>query len=103
DTWRSEDWEICASANETIHRLSDAAPPAFDAVAYAQLQVLRGHYEEPLGSLEADIPQESESTSIMVPMFALSVRTLALLHTGRLGELAHLLRAGRDTAETNGN
>ena len=103
DTWRSEDWATCASASETIHRLSDAAPPAFDRVAYAHLQMLRGHYEEALGSLEADIPKESDSTSIMVPMFELSVRTLALLHSGRLGELAHLLRAGRETAETNGN
>ena len=103
DTWRSEDWEICASANETIHRLSKAPPPAFDRVGYAQLQVLRGDYEEALASLEADIPKESESTSIMVPMFALSVKTLALLHTGRLGELAQLLRAGKDTAEANGN
>src|SRR5262249_60657718 len=27
DTWRSEDWETCATANETIHRLSEPPPP----------------------------------------------------------------------------
>src|SRR5262249_37506069 len=54
-------------------------------------------------NLDAGIPKENESTSIMLPMFALSVRTLALLYSGRLGELVRLLRAGRDIAETNGN
>jgi tetratricopeptide (TPR) repeat protein len=103
DTWRTKDWEICASANETIHRLSDAGPPAFDRVSYAHLQVLRGDYPEALKTLETGIPKENESTSIMVPMFALSARTLALLYSGRLGELVQLLRAGRDLAEKNGN
>ena len=82
DTWRTEDWEICASASETIHRLSDAGPPAFDRVIYAHLQVLRGDYAEALENLEAGIPKENESTSIMVPMFALSGKTLALLLFG---------------------
>jgi tetratricopeptide (TPR) repeat protein len=103
DTWRTQDWEICASANEAIHRLSDAGPPAFDRVVYAHLQVLRGDYAEALETLEAGIPTENESTSIMVPMFALSGRTLALLHWGRLGELLQLLRSGRAIAEKNGN
>jgi len=103
DTWRTNDWEICAAANETIHRLSDAGPAAFDRVSYAQLQVLRGDYAGALENLEAGVPKENESTSIMVPMFARSVTTLALLYSGRLGELVQLLRTGRDLAETNGN
>jgi DNA-binding winged helix-turn-helix (wHTH) protein/tetratricopeptide (TPR) repeat protein len=103
DTWRAEDWEICASANETIQRLSAADPPAFDRVCFAQLQVLRGEYADAAENIAAGIPTEGESTSIMVPMFALSVRTLVLLYTGRLGELLQLLRAGRDTAERNNN
>ena len=103
DTWRMKDWETCAFAYETIHRLSASGPPAFDRVAYAQLQVQRGDYAEALKNLDAGIPNENESTSIMLPMFALSVRTLALLYSGRLGELVRLLRAGRDIAETNGN
>jgi tetratricopeptide (TPR) repeat protein len=103
DTWRAKDWEICASANETIHRLSVDGPPAFDRVSYAQLQVMRGEYADAFENLEAGVPKEHESTSIMVPMFALSVKSMALLHLGRLGELLRLLRAGREIAETNGN
>ena len=64
DTWREKDWETCASASETIHRLSDAGPPAFDRVIYAHLQMLRGDYAEALENLEAGIPRENESTSI---------------------------------------
>jgi DNA-binding winged helix-turn-helix (wHTH) protein/tetratricopeptide (TPR) repeat protein len=103
DAWRTKDWESCVSASETIHRLSDARPPAFDRVIYAHLQVLRGSYTEALENLAAGIPQENESASIMVPMFALSAKTLALLYSGRLGELVQLLRAGRDIAEKNDN
>src|SRR5262245_33651660 len=103
DTWREQDWELCASANEAIHRLSDAGPPAFDRVVYAHVQVLRGEYAEALKTLEAGIPRENESTSIMVPLFALSGKTLALLQWGRLGELVQLLRAGREIAQQNGN
>jgi DNA-binding winged helix-turn-helix (wHTH) protein/tetratricopeptide (TPR) repeat protein len=103
DSWRTKDAEICASASETIHRLSDAGPPAFDRVICAHLQVLRGDYAQALANLDASIPQENEPTSIMVPMFALSVRALVLMYWGRLGELVELLRTGRDTAEANGN
>jgi DNA-binding winged helix-turn-helix (wHTH) protein/tetratricopeptide (TPR) repeat protein len=103
DTWRMKDWDICAAANDKINRLSDAGPAAFDRVAWAQLQVLRGEYAQALKNLEAGVPKDRESASIMVPMFALSVKTLALLYTGRLGELMLLLRAGQEIAEKNGN
>src|SRR5262249_47522071 len=103
DTWREQDWELCASANEAIHRLSDAGPPAFDRVVYAHVQVLRGEYAEALETIEAGIPRENESTSIMVHLFALSGKSLALLQCGRLGELVKLLRAGREVAQQNGN
>jgi DNA-binding winged helix-turn-helix (wHTH) protein/tetratricopeptide (TPR) repeat protein len=103
DTWRSKDWETCAAASETIRRASAAPPVAFDRVIHAHLQVLRGNYADALETLDASIPTQNESTSIVVPMFALSAKTLALLHSGRLGELVRLLRAGRDVAEANGN
>ncbi len=64
---------------------------------------LRGDYAGALENLEADIPKENESTSPVVHFLALSGRTLALLYSGRLGELAQLLRAGREMAEKNGN
>jgi DNA-binding winged helix-turn-helix (wHTH) protein/tetratricopeptide (TPR) repeat protein len=103
DTWREKDWEICASASETIHRLSAAGPPAFDRVIYAHLQMLRGDYAEALENAEAGIPKENESTSGVVHFLALSGKTLALLHSGRLGELVQLLRSGKEIAEKNGN
>ena len=103
DAWRTQDWEICASAIEKIRGLTKGDLPAFDRVAYAHLRVLRGEYAEALKNLEAGIPKENDPTSIMVPMFALSVRTYALLCLGRLGELAQLLREGREIAEQNGN
>jgi DNA-binding winged helix-turn-helix (wHTH) protein/tetratricopeptide (TPR) repeat protein len=103
DTWRTADWEICAAAIEAIHRLSDAGPPAEFRMAYAHLQVARGEYAQALENLDAAGPTENTSTSTMGHFVALSARTLALLHSGRLGELAQLLRAGRDIAEENGN
>ena len=103
DTWRMEDQEVCASASETLHRLSDAGPPAFDRMIYAHVQVLRGDYAEALENLEAGIPKENESTSPVVHFLAFSGKALALLLSGRLGELVQLLRAGREIAEKNGN
>ena len=103
DTWRMKDGEICASARETIHRLNDAGPPAFDSVIYAHVQILRGDYAEALKNLEAGIPHENESASGVVHFLAFSGKLLALLLAGRLGELVQLLRAGREIAEKNGN
>jgi DNA-binding winged helix-turn-helix (wHTH) protein/tetratricopeptide (TPR) repeat protein len=103
DTWRMADGEICASASETIHRLSDTGAPAFDRMIYAHVQVLRGEYAEALENLEAGIPTENDSTSPVVHFLAFSGKTLALLLSGRLGELVQLLRAGREIAEKNGN
>jgi hypothetical protein len=103
DTWRMKDWEISAAASETIYRLSETGPPAFDRVIYAHLQSLRGDYTRALKNLEAGIPNENESTSGVVHFLALSAKTLGLLLSGRLGELVQLLRAGREIAETNGN
>ena len=103
DTWRMKDGEISTSANEVIHRLSDAGPPAFEGMLYAHVQVLRGDYAEALEKLEAGIPKETESTNPVVHFLAFSGKTLALLFSGRLGEMVQLLRAGREIAEKNGN
>ncbi|MEO8753840.1 MAG: AAA family ATPase, partial [Casimicrobiaceae bacterium] len=103
DTWRAKDGEICASASETIHSLSDAGLPPFDRMIYAHVQMLRGQYAEALEKLEAGIPKESEFTSPVVHFLAFSGKALVLLHLGRLGELVQLLRSGREIAEKNGN
>ena len=70
---------------------------------YAHLQMLQGHYEEALASLEAGIPKANEPTSLMVHMFALSGTTVAQLLSGRFGELLRIIRIGREIAEKNGN
>jgi tetratricopeptide (TPR) repeat protein len=103
DTWRMKDWEVCASASETIHRSSDVGPSAFDSMIYAHLQILRGRYAEALQNLEAGIPKENEFNSPVVHFLAFSGKALALLNLGRLGELAQMLRNGRELAEKNGN
>lgn len=103
DTWRTEDWEICAAADEPIQRASDVGPSAYHRMAHAHLQMARGAYASALESIESGVPKKNESTSTMVHFLAISAKTLVLLHSGRLGELAHLLRAGKETAEENGN
>jgi len=103
DTWRKDDWEICAAATQAIHRLSDAGLPLYHRVIYGHLQVLQGHYEEALRNLDASIPSLKEPASLMAYFFALSGRTLALLHWGRFGELMQIIRVGTDIAEKNGN
>lgn len=103
DIWRVTDSETCASASETIRRLSESGPPAFDRMIYAHVQVLRGDYAAALENLEGGIPKENESSSGVVHFLAFSGKMLALLLSGRLGELVQLLRAGREIAEKNGN
>jgi DNA-binding winged helix-turn-helix (wHTH) protein len=103
DTWRRADWDVCVSASRTIHRLSDAGLPAYHRMIYAHLLVLQGRYAEALAELEAGIPRANEPTAMMVHFFALSGKTLALLHSGRFGELMQVLQAGRQMAAKNGN
>ena len=103
DTWRGDDWQTCESARRTLEALSPAGVPDYHRMIYAHLQMLQGHYEEALASLEAGIPKANEPTSLMVHMFALSGTTVAQLLSGRFGELLRIIRAGREMAEKNGN
>src|SRR5262245_16721015 len=103
DTWRREDWEICESAHRTLQALSPAEMPDYHRMIYAHLQMLQGRYAEALTSLEAGIPKTNEPTSLMVHLFALSGKTVALLRSGQLGELMRIIRSGKEMAEKNGN
>src|SRR5262249_31266007 len=62
-----------------------------------------GNYGEALAELEAGIPTVNEPTSMMVNFFAHSGKTLAMLLSGRWGELMRLVRASKEIAERNGN
>src|SRR5206468_1750118 len=75
-TWRMHDWEICASASETIRRLSDAGPLTFERMIYAHVEMLRGDYARALENLEAGIPKENEATSPVVHFLAFSGKAL---------------------------
>jgi DNA-binding winged helix-turn-helix (wHTH) protein len=103
DRWRSEDWDLCASARRRIQALGDDAFPAYHRMVYAHLLVLRGNYVEALADLEAGIPTPTEPTSMMVNFFALSGKTLALILSGRWGEVMGVLHAGKEAAEKNGS
>jgi len=106
DRWRTEDWDLCASAHERIHGLSPAGLPPYyrqHQLIFAHLQVLQGHYVEGLGNLEAGIPTVTEPGSMMLYFWALSGKTVGLLLSGQWGELVRVLRAGKDLAERNGN
>lgn len=103
DTWRTKDWDICAAAREAIHRLTDAELPPYHRVIYAHLQLLQGEYADALRNLDPGIPTMNEPASLMAYFFALSGRTLALLHSGQFGELMRIIRAGTAMAEKNGS
>jgi DNA-binding winged helix-turn-helix (wHTH) protein len=103
DTWRTEDWEICTSACQTINAATGAGPPAYHRMIFAHLQMARGDYAEALENLEGGIPKQNEASNTMVHFVALSGKTLALMNAGRLGELRQLLRAGTESAEENGS
>jgi len=103
ETWRRDDWETCESARRTLQALSPTGLPDYHQMIYAHLQMLQGRYVEALACLEGGIPKANEPVSLMVHLFALSGKTVALLHSGQLGELLRILRAGREMAEKNGN
>jgi DNA-binding winged helix-turn-helix (wHTH) protein/tetratricopeptide (TPR) repeat protein len=103
DTWRRADWQVCESAHRTIQRLSDSGLPGYHRMIYAHLHVLQGRYREALEELEAGIPKVNEPTSWMAHLFAISGKTVALLHWGRFGELMQILHSGRQMAAKNGN
>jgi tetratricopeptide (TPR) repeat protein len=103
DTWREDDWKICESAHRTLQHLGPAGVPDYHGMIYAHLRMLQGHYAEALASLEAGIPKMNEPIALMVHLFALSGKTVALLHSGQLGDLMRIVRSGKEMAEKNGN
>jgi len=103
DTWRRSDLDVCTSASDALLRFGEARVPAYHRMVHATVKVLQGHYAEALRELEEGIPKLDAPTSPMVHFFALSGKALALLHSGRLGELMQMLRSGREAAEKNGD
>jgi tetratricopeptide (TPR) repeat protein len=103
DTWRREDAERCAVANQTLRGLGIAGLPAYHEMLYGHVQSLAGNYDEALRIAETGVPGTNQPSNLMAFFFALSGKTVALLHSGRFGELQNVVRAGVAMAEKNGN
>src|SRR5262249_44258302 len=103
ETWRKEDADLLASANQRIRELDDSSGPAYHRMIYAYVQALQGNYREALDIFEAFIPKIDEASSLMVYLFAVAGETVALLYLGRFGEVLRIVRAEREMAEKNGN
>jgi DNA-binding winged helix-turn-helix (wHTH) protein/tetratricopeptide (TPR) repeat protein len=102
DTWRADDVRVCDAAYQAI-RGDGETSPNFERMMYAHVQPLQG---DPLAALEnadAGIPQRHEPIDVVVHVFALSARILALLQLGRFGEALQVIRASQQTAERNGS
>jgi len=103
DSWRKEDADLCASAHETLRSLGDSQIPALHKVFYAQVQALRGNYQEAFDILESALPHLAQQTSLMPHFFAIGGKTVALLRVGQLGEVLRIVKAGKEVAAKNGN
>jgi tetratricopeptide (TPR) repeat protein len=103
DTWRNEDAELCATAYETIRRLGEDETPSYHKMIYAHVRVLQGDYEEAIAMFDHDAFRLEGPTSLMAHFFALSGKMVALLRSGRLGEVQQIVRDGKEMAAKNGN
>ena len=70
---------------------------------YAQVQVLRGNYQEAFDIFDSASPQPDQRTSLMAQFYAISGKTLALLRVGRFGEALQIVKAAKESAAKNGN
>src|SRR4030095_8596711 len=104
DTWRDEDWELWCAANDTLSSLAGSTLPPYHQNLYSYLLLLRGEYEKALDVVNASASSApTETASLMLYVFTISTKTVALLRSGRFGELLQLVRDGRDLAVKNNN
>jgi tetratricopeptide (TPR) repeat protein len=98
DAWRREDADLCAAASPI-----GSGIPAYYEMLQVYVQAMQGDYENALANAEAGLRQMEETTSPTVYLLALGAKVVALLHLGRWGEVLRIVRAGRETAEKNGD
>jgi len=103
DAWRKEDAERCVSAHRALVDLNDSATPLYHNMIYAHVLVLQGKYQEAFEIFETGIPKLGSTTGLMAYFFALSGKTVAFLRLGRFGDVWHIVQAGKQMAEKNGN
>jgi len=103
DTWRSEDAELCTTAYETLRRLGEDESPSYHKMIYAHVLVLEGDYEEAIAMFDHDASRLAGPASLIAHFFALSGKTVALLRSGRFGEVLQIVRDGKEMAAKDGN
>jgi tetratricopeptide (TPR) repeat protein len=103
DTWRVDDVRVCETTYRIVRDSRDTSAPDFDRMFYAHVQSMQGDCMAALESTEAGIPRRDEAIDVMVHLFALSARILALLQAGRFGEALDIIRSKQQMAERNGS
>jgi len=103
DTWCTDDAKACASASRRARGSGDFTKIGYPEMLYGYVQSLQGNYREALRIADAGIPQLDRASNLMVHFFSLGGKTLALLYSGQFGELLKIVRAGKTSAEKNGN
>ena len=131
DEWRREDAGTCASAKQTIRSLADANDPSYQEIWHAHLPSLQGQAREALRTCEAAISKyemwntdrqtlhtehrdsletghnqfatTDQNSSLVGYVLALSAKSIALLHLGKLGPALDIMREARARAEKNGS
>ena len=102
DRWRKEDAEICTTTISIIEQLNANDLGVAHEILYpAQAQILQGEYRFALNAEEK--VRTVTGSSGLVGYLGAWGKSLALLHTGQLGELVGTLRTLIDTAAKNGN
>ena len=103
DRWRVDDARVAAGAYRVVRVVRDRTAPSFGEMIYAHVQSLQGDCLAALENAEAGIPRGHEPIDVVVHVFALSARILALLQLGRFGEALQLIRSSQQQAERNGS
>jgi len=98
DRWRDEDARICASAKETLGRLSGSGIVC--DVFYMYVQAFLGDYREGLRQADSVIASTNNPTAYVL---ASGARALICLLSGRFGEALGIVRAGMEAAGKNGD
>ena len=102
DRWRADDVRVCDAAYQVVRDGGERPAPGFERMVYAHVQGLQGDPEAALTNTDASIPEHVDPVDLVVHVFALSARILALLQLGRFGQALQMIRASQQTAERNG-
>jgi DNA-binding winged helix-turn-helix (wHTH) protein len=101
--WDAHDVDVCEEPYRVIRAADDTRAPGFDRMFYAHVQALRGDAAAALNEARGGLARSSETTGVLVHLFALSAEILALLQLGRFGDALQVIRTSQETARKNGS